>query len=284
MNNPTDYTQHHHHHHHHHHRSALRKWGNRLLVAFAVVALAVLLLAFFSPDTLGKLSATFQRTLNNGVDLLTTNNRHLRVDYDGIDVSHYQGVIDWYRVGEDADVKFVYIKATEGSDHADSLYERNLQGAIGAEIPVGSYHYLTSSSPVAAQFKFFASVADRSLQRLRPMVDIEADGVKGWSSQQIADSLAAFADMVKRHYHVWPVIYSYSAFYNAHLAPRFNNFHLFLARYDAKEPVVHGAGKHSIWQHTDMGAIDGIPKPVDLDVFAKGTTLADILIPDEVKD
>ena len=111
------------------------------------------------------------------------------------------------------------------------------------------------------------------------MIDIEQEGVNRWSKQEIQDSLAKMISLIEQHYYCKPVIYAYARFYNDNLAPRFNNYHLFLARYNVHEPVVSGAGNHNIWQHSDQGIIDGIETPVDLDVFAQGTTLNDIKMP-----
>jgi len=62
----------------------------------------------------------------------------------GIDVSHYQGTIDWNNVNYYGDnkIQFVYIKATEGSTIKDEYYERNIQQAKQKGLLVGSYHYL----------------------------------------------------------------------------------------------------------------------------------------------
>ena len=49
---------------------------------------------------------------------------------EGIDVSHYQGVIDWQRVVKSANISYAYLKATEGATYVDDTYERNLRGRI----------------------------------------------------------------------------------------------------------------------------------------------------------
>lgn len=275
-------------HHHHHHR---RTWKNTLFgkvvisitTVVAILALSVMLLAVIHPQALTWLNSNLISPMGDGIRLLSTNNKHLKLDYDGIDVSHHQGIIDWDKVAKDTCVKFVYIKATEGNDYVDEYYERNVAGATKAGIPLGSYHYLTSRSSLAAQAANFARTANPKRQQLRPMVDIEEEGVKGWTSSQIADSLEAFVKLVHQYYNIWPVIYSYTHFYKENLAPRFNEFHLFLARYEEEAPLVKGALRHSLWQHTDQGVVDGVPKPVDLDVFFPEATLDDLLYPEELK-
>lgn len=258
-----------HHHHHHHHRHEKRK----KVVTYALSIVAICFGLFVVKEVL----------LDGRNDSYETGNEDQTGDglpqrYDGIDVSHHQGIIDWMEVARDSAIQFVYIKATEGSTHVDRLYDRNIREANLVGMNVGSYHYLTSQSTVEAQFNHFASHAKVENQRLRPMVDVEQEGVKGWSKADLQKNLALFCWYIKKHYGVYPVIYSYSGFYNKMLAPRFNKFNLFLARYNGQEPVVQGAGQHNIWQHTDQGSVMGISSPVDLDLFADGTALSDILI------
>ncbi len=199
--------------------------------------------------------------------------------FDGIDVSHHQGIIDWPTVAAQPNIHFVYVKATEGSTHIDSLYRRNIVGARQAGLPVGSYHFLTSSSPVHTQFAHFRTQTADFGQDLLPMVDVEWAGVRGWNRTQIQDSLAVFLFLAKKHYGRYPLIYADARFYNDNLSPRFDKLPLFIARYSDEAPTVKGAHRHYIWQRSQHGRIDGIERHVDLNTFAKGTTLNDILLP-----
>lgn len=281
-------TSHHHHHqsssershrkHSEHRRRQLRHAVRVGIGVFLVLSLVLVLVVLMAPGVLMRFASP-EKDLGNGVLYSPTTNRHLRLDYDGIDVSRHQGEIDWPRVAQDTSVKFVYIKATEGSTIIDPYYHRNANGARRAKIAAGAYHYLTSKSPVRSQFRNFYSVVDRRRQDLVPMIDVEEDGLGGWSRQQVQDSLALMIQLIEEHYHCSPIIYSYAHFYNEILSPRFNSYLLFLARYNAHEPVVSGAGVHRIWQHYDRGVVDGISKPVDLNVFADGTSLKDIAMP-----
>lgn len=264
---------HSHHHHHHHHSSRIKRCFNIILVSLASVFIVFVAFVILAPDTANRIlhfEIIQQMMYGSGTNRMIT--------YDGIDISHHQGFIDWPVVSRDSCIQFVYMKATEGATHVDSLYERNLREARLVGMKVGSYHYLTSSSTVEEQFNNFLRHADPDKQDLRPMIDVEEEGVKGLTKVQLQQCVADFAALVKRHYGVWPVIYSYVKFYNQYLAPRFNSFHLFLARYDGMEPVIEGQGQHNIWQHTNQGTIFGIKGKVDLDSFSQGTTLEDLLI------
>ena len=83
------------------------------------------------------------------------------------------------------------------------------------------------------------------------MIDVEREGVKGWSRKQVQDSVALFARLVKKYYGKKPLIYS-------------------------RRPEIKGAGRHNIWQFTERGKVRGIKGHVDLDRFMSGTSLRDI--------
>ena len=139
--------------------------------------------------------------------------------YDGIDISSHQGNIDWDKVASDPYIRFVYIKATEGATYQSEHYSRNVRGAHRHGILVGSYHYVTSTSPIDAQAQNFTSQATKQTQDLIPMIDVEDRGA--WSRSQLIDSVAKLASLLERHYGRKPMIYSTIDFYNKNLAPHF---------------------------------------------------------------
>ena len=61
--------------------------------------------------------------------------------YNGIDVSHHNGEINWKTMSQDPCVQYVYIKATEGEKYVDAKYYRNVNEAQKYGILVGAYHY-----------------------------------------------------------------------------------------------------------------------------------------------
>ncbi|MBO4849723.1 MAG: glycoside hydrolase family 25 protein [Prevotella sp.] len=198
--------------------------------------------------------------------------------YDGIDVSKYQGKINWEKVATDKQIQFVYVKATEGASLVDRNYKRNIKGARQAGIRTGSYHFFTSRRPAKEQFEHFRHHVKKSEQDLLPMVDVEESGVRGLSRSDLQQRLDEFMQLVKQEYGKYPLLYSQYGFYNKMLAPEFNKYFIFIARYGKSTPSLHGPGKHNIWQFTEKGSINGISGHVDLDKFDNGTTLRDILL------
>ena len=204
--------------------------------------------------------------------------KNIKRQYDGIDVSHHQGKIDWKEVAKDKQIKFVYIKATQGTSIKDKNYEQNIKGARRQGLRCGSYHYLSCLTSVRSQFRNFQKAMRGHKQDLIPMIDIEHEGVKRWSKKQVQDSVALFAKLIERKYGKKPLIYSHVNFYNSHLTPRYNKYFLFLSRYSSERPSIKGVGRHNIWQFTDRGRVRGIHGNVDLDRFMSGTSLSSICL------
>lgn len=204
-------------------------------------------------------------------------NRHTIVssDYNGIDVSHHQGHIDWPTVARDPKIQFVYIKATEGTRFIDPSYKRNINQARQQGISVGSYHFFIASKPAEEQFRHFKRHVDRSRQDLIPMVDVEEQGIKGTSPAELRANLQRFLDLVKAEYGKYPLLYVQHSVYRDWLGPDFARYYLFIARYDNSAPT-YRHGRCNIWQYSEHGHIDGIKGHVDLDRFQNGTTLENI--------
>lgn len=148
---------------------------------------------------------------------------------EGIDVSHYQGQIDWTAVGRSGKVAYVYIKATEGASLVDDCYERNLQGARRAGISAGAYHFYRPNIDWKVQFDNMTSVVKLDEQDLVPLIDIETTG--GVSNEKLVGDLKLFIDAVTRHYGRRPLLYTYQNFYNKHLIGNFKNYSWMIACY-----------------------------------------------------
>ena len=222
---------------------------------------------FFLPNVFYSLYYKVAGTYRPGADEL----------YDGIDISHHNGKIVWETVAKDPNIKFVYIKATEGYRHTDKQFVYNTTHARKFGLKVGAYHLLTTKTCMRTQFRYFASVADQYPQDLVPVVDVEENKVTQWTAQQKRDSIAKFMELAKEHYGVAPVLYCSHKFYKNYLSPKFDDQILFIARYSHKQPKLDGK-RHNIWQFTEHGRIDGISGDVDLDRFGPNTSLSDILL------
>ena len=92
------------------------------------------------------------------------------------------------------------------------------------------------------------------------------------------DSVQVFADLVKKHYGKYPIIYSNESFYNKEMGAKFNRYYLFIANYNSSQPSIGGRGKCNIWQYSETGHLHGIGERVDLSRFMNGTTIKDLML------
>lgn len=112
----------------------------------------------------------------------------MEVEYEGIDVSHHQGAIDWVKVG-DAHWGFAYIKATEGKDWTDPRFEENAEGAMKQNLDWGAYHYFSFNCPGKAQAQHMARALQGKRFTLSPAIDVEFDQAS--NKPELAESAMA---------------------------------------------------------------------------------------------
>lgn len=195
----------------------------------------------------------------------------------GIDVSHYQGNINWQDVASDANVRFVYIKATEGSSLKDSHLKRNLQGARSAGLPVGIYHFFSPTAPVKEQLANFLSTSREHQQDLIPIVDVEKRGRQ--SLDTFHRRLHEFLLQVERAYGVKPIIYTYMNFYNRYMVGQYAPYKFMIASYSEDVPELIDNPQMILWQFTAEGNVEGVHTHVDRSRFMDHYSLPDILLP-----
>ena len=195
----------------------------------------------------------------------------------GIDVSRYQGRIDWQKVKTDKNVSYVYLKATEGATLVDATYHSNLSGAREAGLKVGCYHFFSPTVDPETQFINFTATVKLEDQDLLPIIDVEIIG-RG-STKRFCERLSRFLRMVEEHYGIRPIIYTSSNFYNKYLAGKYTDYKYMIARYSDEEPELTDDIRFVMWQFTANGRIAGIDGPVDRSRFMDEYHLGDILIP-----
>lgn len=196
----------------------------------------------------------------------------------GIDVSRYQGKIDWNTVAGDKHVGYVYLKATEGATLVDVRYHYNLAEAKRAGLRVGCYHFFSPTIEADVQFNNFSRVVRLEEQDLLPIVDVEVVG-RRTNIWRFRDRLARFLHLIEKHYGIKPIIYTSRNFYNEYLAGKFTEYKLMIAQYRDEEPqLIDKNAQMVMWQFTSKGRIEGINGPVDRSRFMNDFSLSDILL------
>jgi len=181
----------------------------------------------------------------------------------GIDVSAYQGRIDWPTVARNR-VRFAFIKASEGATLRDPRFARNWREARAAGVLRGAYHYFQPNRDGQLQADLFARTVPLAPGDLPPVLDVEAANFHDVAV--LRREVARWLRLIEAHYGVRPILYSNHSFYQRHLAGHFDDYPLWLAHYEVERPSLPRS-KWIIWQHSDEAYVPGIRGVVDFNVF-----------------
>ena len=204
--------------------------------------------------------------------------------YQGIDVSEWQGDIDFRKVKE-AGIEVVYIRAGQGFSYKDSKFKRNYQEAKKNGLKVGVYHYVTARSEEDAkiQAKFFVSLISKKQIDCKLAMDFESFG--NLNNSEINAIALTFLEEVKKLSGKDVIVYSNT--YNAKYT--FSNevakYPLWVAQYGLKVPQDNG--KWSSWegfQYSSTGRVNGISGNVDMDKYTINILLSSTEQIPEVED
>lgn len=214
------------------------------------------------PDVMARKATGERRMEHAAAVFLHNSNSRINSRYkEGIDVSHYQGRINWDDVVSGTPISYVYLKATEGASLVDDTYERNLAEARRVGLSVGSYHFYRPNVNWEEQYENMCSVVKMEEQDLVPIIDIEHRG-SGSIDSFLAD-LKSFIQKVTEHYGKKPLLYTYHNFYNRYLSGQFSDYHFMIARYKSDSPTLDDGKDYIMWQYTSTGSIPGIRGNVD---------------------
>ena len=192
----------------------------------------------------------------------------------GIDVSHYQGSINWKKV-KAAGIQFAWIKATEGTTYRDANFSANYLNAYNNKVIRGAYHFARpGNSSGAAQAKYFASHGgawSRDNLTLPGVLDLEG-GCAGKSTSAMRSWILDFYNTYKAKTGRDVVIYTSASWWNS-CTGRWTGMSkkspLWAAHWtSASKPTIPaGFPFWTIWQYTDSGRVNGISGNVDRDRF-----------------
>lgn len=185
----------------------------------------------------------------------------------GIDVSHWQGKIDWGKV-KAAGIQVAYMKATEGTTYVDKMLKTNYEGAKKVGIKVGFYHFFRPKNEQNAreQARHFVNTVKGMPNDLKHALDIET--TEGLSNEALTKCAIAFLEEVKKLTGQDPIVYTYTSFARSRLTSAVAKYPVWIAHYGVDKP-----GDNPIWdrwigfQYTDKGKVSGIAGNVDMNEF-----------------
>ncbi|MBE6670940.1 MAG: glycoside hydrolase family 25 [Ruminococcaceae bacterium] len=206
----------------------------------------------------------------NGIVLLNGYSAD-KYDIHGIDVSSYQGEIDW-NVLSSQDISFVFIKATEGSSFVDKCFSYNFEEAKKTSLSVGAYHFFSYDSTGEKQAENFINTVVPFEGMLPPVIDLEFYGDKEKNPpdrSQVEIELKTMLNLLEEHYGQRPIIYATEKSYELYLSNDYEEYDIWI-RNVISLPKLSDNTSWKFWQYTNRGRLDGYngkEKYIDINVF-----------------
>tara|TARA_R110002020_G_scaffold48634_4_gene138476 strand:+ start:4739 stop:5557 length:819 start_codon:yes stop_codon:yes gene_type:complete len=190
----------------------------------------------------------------------------------GIDISKWQGEIDWSEVRK-AGVAFVFIKATEGGDHSDARFAEYWRGARAAGIPHAPYHFYYFCRPAREQAEWFIANVSRASVQMPPVLDVEWNHASRTCTtrpdpETVRAEMKIWMDIVGRHYGKRPIIYTPVDFHRENLDGYFKGNQFWLRSVAAHPQDIYPNHPWTFWQYTGTGMMPGIKGDTDINAFA----------------
>ena len=186
----------------------------------------------------------------------------------GIDVSLFQGTVDWSAVKNDG-VKYAFIRVSDGVNTPDELFSQNWSGARAAGVRRGAYQFFRPSQDAIAQADLLVdAIGSLEAGDLPPVLDLES--MSGQSAATVRTRAQQWLARVEERLGVKPILYTGPYFWRDNVgAPSFGaNYPLWIAHYTSGCPLV--PEPWSMWrfhQFSDSGEVAGIDGPVDINRF-----------------
>lgn len=254
-------------------------------VAFAGLLL-ILLSPFYYGYVLKSATATWRWIMDAGqnTNYRTYKSFNVRIPNNytvhGIDVSSYQGKINWAKVKameeDGVHIKFAFIKATEGVLMTDPYFQRNWREAPKAGIICGAYHYFLPQKSGLWQARFFLQTVKIEKGDLPMVVDVER--LYRTTPEKMRAQLTLFINQVETKTGVKPIIYTNISFYQDYLQGYFDDYTLWIAHYYQPELKISSKTNWQFWQHSDKARINGINQKVDMSIFKGDSTAFEKLL------
>lgn len=192
--------------------------------------------------------------------------------YHGIDVSKWQGKINWSKV-KNHGVDFVMIRSSFGDCDVDEKLKANVAGCEKNDIPYGFYHYTyaRTTKEAAKEADFFLKTIKKYSPEYPVVLDIEEAFYDKMSKKQVTDIICTFMEKLEDAGY-YAMIYSSAKFFDDNtIVERLKDYDIWVACWGDEEKLNSVYSHHyGMWQYTDQGEIPGIPEnEVDLNYAFK---------------
>lgn len=189
----------------------------------------------------------------------------------GVDVSSYQGDIDW-QVLSSQNISFAFIKATEGSSFVDDKFLYNWNEAIDTKLKIGAYHFFSYESSGINQAEHFIATVPLLKNTLPPVIDIEFYGKFEKSpvdSEIVNLELKNMLNRLEEYYGTKPIIYSTEKSYDLYIKDKFEEYPQWARSVYTSLSYINSS-KWTFWQYTNREKLygyNGKEKYIDMNCF-----------------
>ena len=190
----------------------------------------------------------------------------------GVDVSEYQGSIDWPRI-QQQNIHFAFISATEGSGYVDTCFTANWNAVAETDILAGAYHFFSFDSGADTQAANFIAAVPADRPMLPPVVDVELYGKHKRNPpdpETVRRELDEMLALLEEHYGAKPILYATHSAYSRYLAHYYGEYPIWIREVFFRPSLPDGR-RWIFWQYSDKGRLDGYAgeeKHIDLNVYA----------------
>jgi lysozyme len=253
------------------------KWLYISIILVGIIAIWLVAKFYISVNSLSYYGGpTKSRTESLKFDLIFRNHPDALL---GIDVSHYQGAINWKNLSlqiKNRPISFMILRATMG-DNNDKLFKKNWLEAGKLPIRKGAYHYYRPNENSTKQAEMFIKAVELRPGDLPPILDIERHSTIQ-TRDRLREGVRNWLKIVEAHYGVKPMLYTGDNYFkHVFLGEGFEDYPLWVANYNhIQQPE---SDYWVMWQFSEKGILPGISNKVDLNIIRGGSkTLENLLI------
>ncbi len=186
--------------------------------------------------------------------------------FEGVDVSVYQGNIDWNKAKADG-IEFAIMRAGYGKyvSQKDKYFDQNMKNAKAAGLPCGVYWFSYALTPEDAIKEADACYEVIKNYKLEYPVsfDMETESQMKLPKETVAQIIEAFCGRMES-YGYYTTLYTYASFLNYKVEDRiFDKYDIWVAHYNTNKPAFNR--NYGLWQYSCTGSVWGITGNVDRD-------------------
>ncbi|MDQ2091968.1 glycoside hydrolase family 25 protein [Marimonas arenosa] len=189
----------------------------------------------------------------------------------GIDAARFQDAADW-PTARAAGVNFAFLKATEGGDRTDPMFDSHWRGARAAGIPTSAYHFFYFCTPAEVQARWFIRNVPKTPGMLPPVLDLEWNPFSPTCTHRpegavVRREARIFLAALEAHYGQRPVVYTTPEFYRQTGIGKLRAVEFWLRSTAKPLSEVYPGQRWRFWQYSGTGLVPGFLDEVDLNLF-----------------